>query len=389
MAAQIPRPFKLERFFAKYEFQSPYLLCCSDCEALTLQELLAAADEDSLSRWSDLKLSYTESQGLPALREAIAALYERVTPEQLVVCVPEEGVYLAMRVLLQPGDKVVATYPGYQSLHELAATCGCSISHWEPKPAESSAGTAGSGRLEFNIEEARALIQPGTKLVVVNFPHNPTGATLSIGNWAALIRHCREVGAWLFSDEMYKFTELPPSAPLPAAADVYERGVSLCGLSKSWGLPGLRLGWLACQDAQLLQQVLALKDYTTICSPATSEVLALAAVRATPKLTQRCRDIIATNLAAADAFFARWTDVFEWHRPQGGPIAFPRLTTGEDVEQWCEQLVNESGVLLLPAGVYDHEPSVRRGHFRVGLGRQNLPQCLEQLEAWLVKKYRS
>jgi aspartate/methionine/tyrosine aminotransferase len=118
-------------------------------------------------------------------------------------------------------------------------------------------------------------------------------------------------------------------------------------------------------------------------------VLALAAVRATQKLTQRCRDIIAANLNASDAFFARWPDIFEWHRPQGGPIAFPRLRTGEDVEQWCEQLVKESGVLLLPAGVYDHEASVKRGHFRIGLGRQNLPQCLEQLEAWLVKRYRS
>ncbi|KAF6250599.1 aminotransferase, classes I and II [Scenedesmus sp. NREL 46B-D3] len=339
MAVQIPRPFKLERFFAKYEFQSPYLLCCSDCEALTMQELLAAADEDTLSRWSSLKLSYTESQGLPALREAIAALYERLQPEQLVVCVPEEGVYLTMRVLLQPGDK--------------------------------------------------RLIQPGTKLVVVNFPHNPTGATLSPDDWQALIARCRQVGAWLFSDEMYRYTELPPSGPLPSAVDCYERAVSLCGLSKSWGLPGLRLGWIACQDQQLLHNVLALKDYTTICSPGPSEVLALAAVRATRQLTQRCRDIIAANLVAADAFFARWTDIFEWHQPQGGPVAFPRLRTGEDVEQWCQRVVTECGVLLLPASVYDHEASVRRGHFRLGLGRQNMPQCLQQLDAWLLKKYRS
>jgi aspartate/methionine/tyrosine aminotransferase len=118
-------------------------------------------------------------------------------------------------------------------------------------------------------------------------------------------------------------------------------------------------------------------------------VLALAAVRATKQLTQRCRDIISANLNAADAFFARWSDIFEWHRPQGGPIAFPRLTTGEDIEKWCEQVVTECGVLLLPAGVYDHEASVQRGHFRIGLGRQNMPQCLEQLEAWLTKKYRS
>jgi hypothetical protein len=119
------------------------------------------------------------------------------------------------------------------------------------------------------------------------------------------------------------------------------------------------------------------------------QVLALAAVRATQQLTQRCRDIIAANLAAADTFFARWTDIFEWHKPQGGPIAFPRLRTGDPIEQWSEQAVTECGVLLLPASIYDHEASVSRGHFRIGLGRQDMPQCLEQLDAWLVKKYRS
>jgi aspartate/methionine/tyrosine aminotransferase len=119
------------------------------------------------------------------------------------------------------------------------------------------------------------------------------------------------------------------------------------------------------------------------------QVLALAAVRATPQLTQRCRDIIAANLAAADAFFTRWSNIFEWHKPQGGAIAFPRIRTGDDVEQWCEQVVKECGVLLLPASVYDHEASVSHGHFRIGLGRQNMPQCLEQLEAWLAKKYRT
>lgn len=117
--------------------------------------------------------------------------------------------------------------------------------------------------------------------------------------------------------------------------------------------------------------------------------MALAAVRATPQLTQRSRDIIADNLAHADAFFARWSDVFEWHRPQAGPIAFPRLKTGEDIEAWCEQVVAESGVLLLPATAYEHACSIQRGHFRMGFGRNNMQQCLQQLEGWLVKKYRT
>lgn len=375
-----PRPFALERFFAKWEFVAKHLACCSDCEPLLLPELLATADGDVLERWNSLRLAYTESQGLPALREAIAAnLHTAIAPEQLVVCVPEEGVFLGMQALLQPGDTVVATFPAYQSLTELAEAAGARVVAWKPAPSP-------SGRLEFNLATAKELIVPGVKLVVVNFPHNPTGAVLSSGDWQALLDHVASVGAWLFSDEMYRFLEHTSDQP-PSAADRYAKAISLCGLSKSWGLPGLRLGWLACQDAELIQQVLMLKDYTTICSPATSEVLALAAVRATPQLTQRCRDIIAANVEVADGFFARWPATFEWHRPLGGPIAFPRLKTGEAIEAWCDRVVTECGVLLLPATVYFHEPSIAAGRFRLGLGRKDLPGCLRVLDAWLVKHY--
>eukprot|EP00775_Hariotina_reticulata_P003038 gene3038-3319_t len=386
----MPHPIA-QRFFAKHEFQSPYLLCCSDCEALTLKELLELADPDSLQRWGSLKLNYTESQGLPALREAISGLYENISPDQLVCCVPEEGIYLTMMSLLQPGDVILTTFPAYQSLYEVAHSLGCSVKHWEPKPSARDAAAAGDtlGRLAFDVEElCSAGLPAGTKLLVVNFPHNPTGATISQEGWQQLIQLCKQAGVWLFSDEMYKFTEAGSNKPLPSGAEVYERGISLCGLSKSWGLPGLRLGWLACQDKQLLQDALAFKDYTTICNPGPSEILALAAVRATPQLTQRCRDIIAVNTQLANTFFARWEHVFEYHPPEGGPIAFPRLTTGEDIATWCDQLVSESGVLLLPSSIYDHARSDQQGHFRIGLGRKDCGKCLEQLEAWLLKRYR-
>lgn len=421
------------------------------------------------------------------------------------------GVYLAMRCLLSPGDVVLTTYPAYQSLYEVAASLGCSIRHWEP--AATPPGADGRpGGFAFDVKHAavrgvralrafardgwcwlglahdplhvarvravhrrllllllecaQALIRPGVKLVVVNFPHNPTGATLSRSDFAALIELCRAAGCHLFSDEsvcwactlharmqrshstlphtqnacilthappvlaaVYRLSE--PEAPLPSAADLYDKAVALWGLSKSWGLPGLRLGWLASKDAELLQAVLANKDFTTICQPGPSEVggataaataacsprlqrmlpwhaaadeqtcalrhrlsrtpdqvLALAAVRATPLLTGRCRDIIATNLALADAFFGgRWAGVFEWLPPRAGPVAFPRVKTGEPVDAWCEALVAEAGVLLLPASVYDHEPSRAAGHFRIGLGRSNFSECLRQLDAWLVKRY--
>lgn len=378
---RLPQPFKLERWFAEYEFSTRYLLCCSDCEPMALKELLALADDDSLARFDQMRLSYTESQGMPALREEIAKLYDTVTADQVVVCVPEEGVYLTMKALLQPGDKVVAIFPAYQSLHELAESTGCSVRYWEPQLP------TGSGQLEFRVQDVLPLIQPGVKLVVVNFPHNPTGAMLQQADWQQLVAACAAAGAWLFSDEMYRFTEKDEASRLPSAVDIYPKAVTLCGLSKSWGLPGLRLGWVTSKDKQLLEQIMTLKDYTTICTPAPSELLALAAVRATPLLTDRCRNIISTNLSIAEGFFARWQNIFDWHPPQGGPLAFPRLKTGEDIDVWCKRLVSECGVLLLPASVYAHTPSKDRAHFRMSLGRQDMPECLKQLDSWCVTQY--
>eukprot|EP00879_Flechtneria_rotunda_P030073 GHRR01032606.1.p1 GENE.GHRR01032606.1~~GHRR01032606.1.p1 ORF type:complete len:145 (+),score=32.73 GHRR01032606.1:162-596(+) len=117
------------------------------------------------------------------------------------------------------------------------------------------------------------------------------------------------------------------------------------------------------------------------------QVLALAAVRATAKITPHMRDAILANITAAEQFFSRWSDTFEWHPPEGGPIAFPRLKPRESIDKWCKQVVEECGVLLLPASIYDHGDSSDKGHFRIGLGRTNMPECLKQLDKWLVSKY--
>lgn len=378
-------PFALERFFAKYEHSTRWLLCCSDSEPLTMAELLALADDECLQMWNSLRLSYTETQGLPALRRAVAErLYSSVAPDQLAVAAPQELVFLCMQALLAPGDHVVCTFPGYQSLYECAQSIGCEVSRW----CLASAGDGGAAP-RFDVADAERLIWPGrTKLVVVNSPHNPSGAHFTREEWAALCALCERHGAYLFSDEMYRTLELDPAAHrLPAAADCCDRGISLCGLSKAVGGPGLRIGWLACKDAALLARILELKDFTTICSSAPSEVLALMAVRRWDDILRRQLATVRANLVALDAFFARWRRVFAWSPPRAGTVAFPCLLTGEDVGAWCEALVAEAGVLLMPAGVYDDARSAAEGRFRLGFGRRDLPECLAQLEAWLEKRY--
>ncbi len=368
-------PFELERYFARHEFSARYLLSSSDCEALTMAELLALADAETKTLWDELKLCYTESLGHPRLREEVAGLYHDISETNVLPVVPEEGIYLLMHTLLSPGDHVVCTFPGYQSLYEVARALGCQVSTWEPDE---------EGGWRFDVRDLQNLIRPNTRLVVVNFPHNPTGALPSLHDFQAIIELAQERGVYLLSDEMYRFLEMDAGAALPAACDLYERAVSLGGLSKSFGLPGLRVGWLATQERTILQKVSYLKDYTTICGSAPSEILAIMALRAKEAIIHKEVELARANLAVLDAFFARYPDLFRWVPPQGGSICFPRLLKIENTYDFCETLVLETGIMLLPSRVFqfgDH-------HVRVGFGRANLPEVLERFGAYLEEHHQ-
>ena len=287
-------PFTLERYFAKHEFSARYLLSCSDCEAIGMAELLEMADAETLRMWENLRFGYTESAGHPALRESIAAIYRGIGADEILVTVPEEGIFLLMQALLGPGDHVICTFPGYQSLYALARAIGCRVTLWQP---EEDRGW------HFSIRQLASMIRDDTRLVVVNFPHNPTGFLPTRHAWERLVDAVRRKGAYLLSDEMYRFLEVDPEATLPAACEGYRRAVSLFGLSKSFGLPGLRIGWVATRDPDIRRRMGALKDYTTICNSAPSEILGLMAVRGREAIIGRQRARIRKNLAVLDEFF--------------------------------------------------------------------------------------
>jgi aspartate/methionine/tyrosine aminotransferase len=363
-------PFQLERYFARYEFNARYLLSSSDCEALTMAELLSLADGETKSLWNSLKLGYTESLGHPLLRAEIAALYREITNEDVLAAVPEEGIFLLMHALLSAGDHVVCTFPGYQSLYEVARSVGCAVSLWEPVE---------DNGWKFDVEDLMRLVQPNTRLIVVNFPHNPTGALPAQAEFSAILEIARERGIYVLSDEMYRFLELEAGTTLPAACDLYERAVSLGGLSKTFGLPGLRTGWLATRDREILQKASTLKDYTTICGSAPGEVLAIVALRAKetiiPKQVERTRK----NQEILEAFFARYADLFQSNPARGGSICFPRMLKVESTYDFCEELVLEAGIMLLPSRVFQFGDQ----HMRFGFGRANLAEVLERFGDYL------
>lgn len=362
-------PFKLERYFAQYEFTAQYLLSSSDCESLAIQDLLALEPgaADAFHRhW----LGYTESPGAPSLRREICGLYATIRPNQVLVSSgAEEAIYLFMHAALESGDHVVVHSPCYQSLGEIARSLGCDVTFWQ---AHEQNGWV------LDPDDLKRTLRPNTRVVVVNTPHNPTGYLMPLEDFRQINQILEERGIVLFSDEVYRESEYELTDRLPAACDINQHAVSLGVMSKTYGLPGLRIGWIATHDAELYAKVARLKDYTTICSSAPSEFLAELALRHRQKLAERSVDTIKHNLTILDDFFVRQDDQFAWVRPQAGPIAFPRLL-GEDVDSFCHELFTRVGVLLLPGTVYDDEGN----HFRIGFGRKNLPEAVTRLEDFL------
>jgi aspartate/methionine/tyrosine aminotransferase len=368
---QIP-PFKIERYFARYEFDVDFVLCGSDCESMAIEDLLAF-EPDAGDRFNRLWLGYTESQGSPALRREICNLYRTIKPEEILVHTgAEEAIFLFMHAVLKAGDHLIVHWPCYQSLVEVARSIGCEVTLWK---ANEENGWA------LDPDELQQIIKPNTRVIVVNTPHNPTGYLMPGDRFQEISRIARASGIILFSDEVYRESEYRVEDRLPAACDLGEHTVSLGVMSKTYGLPGLRIGWVVTQNEDVYKRMAVLKDYTTICNSAPAEYLAELALRHRAALVERTQKIILDNLNVLDPFFDRYADSFAWQRPRAGAIGFPKFL-GEDVEVFCDSLVKTAGVLLLPGSVYD-DPG---NHFRIGFGRKNLPEAMERLEAYLQRR---
>ncbi len=367
--------FALERFFARWEFSAEMLLCASDVEGWPMHELLGLADEDAQRRWDELRLGYTESPGDPALRTEIAGLYTQLTADDILVFAgAEEAVFALHNVLLGPGDHAIVVRPAYQSLAEVAQAAGGAVSRVELRAEDG---------WRLDVSEARAALRPNTRLILVNEPHNPTGSLSDPDTFDQLVALAVESGVRLIVDEVYRFLEFDPADRLPAAADALETGVSIGVMSKSFALAGLRIGWVATRDRALLARLAAFKDYTTICSSAPSEVLALIALRARDSVLAGSRAIVASNLPLLDAFFERWAGTFEWVRPRGGSVGFPRLVADVPIDRFAEDLVRETGVLILPGTVFGDTGN----RFRIGFGRTNLPKALARMEGFAADRF--
>nr|WP_298687084.1 aminotransferase class I/II-fold pyridoxal phosphate-dependent enzyme [uncultured Dongia sp.] len=367
--------FRLETYLGKWEFACRYHMTASDMQTLSLKELLALATPEDQAIFEELPLHYIEPAGTPALRAAVAATYQGVKPEDILAFAgAEEGIFCAMHALLKKDDHAIVVTPNYQSSEEL------------PRALCATTGVAldADNNWALDLDKVRATIRPNTKLLAINFPHNPTGKVIDRATFDGLVALCRQHGIWMFSDEVYRGLERKPELRLPSAIEAYEKGLTLGVMSKAYGLPGLRVGWIASRDHDLLYRMERVKHYLSICNAGPSEHLSVIALKATDKIIGRNQALINRNLVAVDAFFADFPDLFDWRHPDGGCIAFPRYLGKDGVETFCRRLVEEAGVVLLPAGLYRSElTSTPSDRFRIGFGRNHVPEGLAAMRAYL------
>jgi len=371
-------PFALEVFFSEWEFTARHHLCASDMQSMKLSELLAMAEADDRAAWDALYLGYTETWGSPDLRETIAGTYERMAASEILTFVgAEEGIFAAMHALLGPEDHAITIIPNYQSVESVPL----SICDTTGIALDAERGW------DLDLQQLRDAIRPNTRVICINFPHNPTGKVISRAALDEIVSLCRARGIYLFSDEVYRLIERRPEMTLPQVADIYERGISLGVMSTAYGLPGIRVGWVACRDVEALGRMERMKHYTSICGASPSELLAQIALKARERILARNRGLIVRNLAILEAFFAERPDLFAWYLPDGGCIGFPRYLGGEGVEAFATRLVEQSGVLLLPASVYKSDlGATPADRFRIGYGRDNMAAGLDATRAHLRKQ---
>jgi len=350
--------FGLERFFAKHEFRVKHLMCASNIEPMSVGELLKL-EPAAHDRLMNLSLGYTDTWGSAELREAIGTLY-KTNPGVLVFTGAQEPIFTFMYTQLGPGDDVIVHVPCYQSLHEVARHVGAGVTAYR-----------GGKDWQLDPDDLPKLLTPRTRGIVINSPHNPTGMVLTRERFEAIVAFARKHGLWLFSDEVYRGLEL--GAANPAAVDVYERAFCLGTTAKTYGLAGLRIGWIATHDAAALERSAAFKDYLTICNSGPSEVLSAVCMRQGETLAARGRQIVAENTKLFTAFLKQHPEL-SWVPPLGGSTGFVHR---QGADAWCAELLERRGIAFAPGRLFGGGDD----HFRVGLGRAGFAEGLAALAA--------
>jgi len=367
------KPFKLERYFAKYEFSTKYLLSSSDCDGYSLEYILAQANQEELKLWNNLKFGYTDSAGSEFLRKSIANQYSTINQDEVVVMTPGEANFILMNVMLQRCDEIICMGPAYQSLYQVAESLGAIVKFWYPEISTND--------FRYNPDQLEELVIDTTKIIVLNFPHNPTGYIPDLEDLHRIVDIARKNDIMIFSDEMYHQVVHNPKDEIPSICDIYENAISLWGMAKSFGLAGLRFGWLASKRTDILEEVVKFKDYLSICNNAAGEVLTTIALNHKEKFIQPNIEKIIKNKKLFMQFVDSHSDLLKCFDTKASSTALAKIKTDITAYEYCEKLVQETGIMLIPSEMFDAGST----HLRIGYGRENLPEILEIWDKYIRK----
>jgi aspartate/methionine/tyrosine aminotransferase len=354
-------PFLLERWMTRHETHVKYDIAESGILPLSTNELLQFEPEGeraaTLEGLLQLPLGYSEARGTLALRSALANTYRSVSPDQILVTTGAiEANFLLFNVLLDAGDHVIAPFPAYQQLYTVPRAIGCDVSLWKVGPETN---------YRYDVDALERLITPKTRLIIVNTPHNPTGAMLSPADAARVYALAESVGAWVIGDEAYRWLSVPDGDPFaPPMVDMGPRGISVGTLSKPYGLPGLRIGWIA-GPADIVDRCWGMRDYISLSPGKLNDALACLGLKHHDKIVARNREIIIANLAAASAWIDARRDVLSWTPPRGGLLALLKYNLPVDSLTLADQLATEYSVMLAPGSAFGYEH-----HLRLGIGQR-------------------
>ena len=364
--------YKLANYQMNAGPRTKYPMGASAPESMSLQELLSLANADELRQWNNFTLGYSSSQGDETLRSKIAESYPGLDADNVIVFAGAlEAIYVAFHALLKAGDRVQVITPVFEPLAIVPEAIGAQVNK-----IKMQAGTDG---WQLDVDQWINSLKPDTSLAVINFPHNPTGAMLSKLQLEAMLESCRENDCWLFSDEVFRGLEYQPADRLPPVASLYHKGISLGVMSKAFGLGGVRVGWLACQDKALLKRMLEIKHFLSICNGRADELLTTIALNHAGAIQQKNRQIIQQNLGLLNQNMAGISGKIQWHQPQAGCIAYPRLLEPASSVEFADQLLAETGVMVVPGNCFLQG----QAHFRLGFGRKDFPEAFEQFLAYL------
>ncbi|MFQ5638933.1 MAG: aminotransferase class I/II-fold pyridoxal phosphate-dependent enzyme [bacterium] len=368
------QPFVMERMMSKYEQEVEYNLSESGVHPLLLKELLHD-NPGMFDRLMATELNYPHVNGVPELRQNIAALYQGATPQHVLVTVGAiEANYIAIRTVLSAGDEIAIMLPNYMQIWGIAKNHDLAIKPFHLREEK---------RWAPDLAEIETAVSPKTKLIAVCNPNNPTGRVLTEPEMESIVACADRVGAWILADEVYRGAERLSDEESPSFYGRYDKVIAIGSMSKAYGLPGLRLGW-AVAPVDLLDEIWARHEYTTLSATTLSNKLAAFALspEMRPRLLKRTRNYIRCGFPALQKWLERHENTFSLTPPDAAAIAFIRYHLDINSTAFAERLSKEKSVLIVPGDHFGIDGYVR---ISFGLPHDYLLPALDRIHELIME----